>query len=94
MYAVIISIFKYFVSPDFRAASTSEKLQHIIEALNNPDAFVDWDSNLELNVNGHLRMWSKVLIEMIIMSLMQMVTNMIMLVPFWITGNKKFNNIN
>ena len=90
IYAILVTVLKYHLSSDFKSASISEKVQHVIEALNNPEAFTDWDSNLDLDVNNHLRIWSKVLIEMKVMCLMQVVTNLIMIVPFWITGTYSY----
>ena len=86
MYAIFVTLVKYCINDDFKFASKGEKLQHIIEALNNPEAFQDWDSNLDLDVNGHLRKWSKIMIKMVVMCLLKVVSNLVMLVPFWITG--------
>ena len=91
IYAILVTVLKYHLSSDFKSASISEKVQHVIKALNNPEAFTDWDSNLDLDVNSHLRIWSKVLIEMMVMCLMQVVTNLIMIVPFWITGTESLS---
>ena len=88
IYAFVVIMVKYYINDDFKSAPKSEKLQHVIEALNNPETFQDWDSNLDLDVNGHLRKWSKIMIEMVVMCLLQVVSNLIMLAPFWITGMK------
>ena len=85
-YAVLLAILKYFISEDFRAAPLEEKVQHILEALNIPEAFGDWDTDNEIDVNGHRMKWQKILIEMLIMVLLQFITNMALLVPFFITG--------
>ena len=88
IYGIVVTLVKYCINDEFKSVPKVEKLQHIIEALNNPEAFQDWDSNLDLDVNGHLRKWSKIMIEMVVMCLLQVVSNLVMLVPFWIAGKK------
>ena len=85
-YAIVTTSIKYSINNDFKSAPLVEKIQHIIEVLNIPEAFQDWDSILYLDVNGHMRKWSKILIEMMVMSLLQVVSNLVMLIPFLITG--------
>ena len=85
-YAVILTTIKYFFNNDFKKASIGDKFQHIIEALNIPEAFGDWDNDNDLDVNGHLQKWKKTLIEMIFMAFIQMISNLIFLIPFFITG--------
>ena len=89
LYAIILTIIKCYVNEDFQLASGGEKFQHIVEALNIPEAFKDWDENLDLDLEGHLKKWKKVLLEMMIMVFMQLLTNICLLVPFLITGMKK-----
>ena len=88
MYGLILTGIKYFLSNDFRSATVWEKLQHIVEALNIPDAFRDWDTDQDLDVAGHLSKWWKVLIEMLVMVFAQLFFNMTLLVPIWVTGMK------
>ena len=88
MYGLILTGIKYCLSNDFRLATFWEKLQHILEALNMPEAFMDWDSDQDLNVAGHKNKWWKVLIEMLVMVFAQLIFNMILLVPIWVTGMK------
>ena len=76
------------MSKDFKLASKTEKLQHIIEVLNIPETYGDWDTDLDQDVSGHKEKWKSILIETIIMSLIQVASNLAMLVPFWITGKK------
>ena len=57
MYGLILTTIKYCLSNDFRLATFWEKFQHIIEALNIPEAFSDWDGEQDLDVAG------KVIIE-------------------------------
>ena len=86
MYGLILTGIKYFLSNDFRSATVWEKLQHIVEALNIPDAFRDWDTDQDLDVAGHLSKWWKVLIEMLVMTFAQLISNLILLLPIWVTG--------
>ena len=67
-------------------ASLGKKLQHIIEAVNMPEAFGDWDSDNSLTIKGHKDMWNNILAEMMIMVGLQCLTNMILLTPLLITG--------
>ena len=85
-YGIILTLIKYFINKDFKKAANSEKLQHIIEALNMPEAFGDWDTDHDLDVDGHFKKWKRVLIEMFVMVLLQFITNMLLLIPFFITG--------
>ena len=94
MYGLILTGIKYCLSNDFRSATFWEKLQHIVEALNIPEAFKDWDTDQDLDVAGHLSKWWKVLIEMLAMSFAHLIFNMILLVPIWMTGMKLDMNKN
>ena len=88
MYGVILTIIKHILNNDFRSATFWEKLQHIVEALNIPEVFGDWDTEQDLDVAGYLKKWWKVLIEMLVMILAQLIFNMTLLVPIWVTGIK------
>ena len=70
--------------------SKGEKLQHILEAINMPEAFGDWDTDNDLDVKGHYKKWKQILAEMMIMVSLQLVSNMALLIPFFITGNITF----
>lgn len=94
-YALIITVIKCHVSKSFKSASISERFQHIVEAINMPESYGDWDTDLALDLDGHLKKWSQVLMEMLIMVLMQLISNMSMLVPFFIMGKYKlFDQLN
>ena len=90
VYALIIIFMKYKINSNFKSASMSEKFQHIVEAINLPEAYGDWDTDLGLDLDGHLKKWRSVLKEMLIMVLMQCISNLSMLVPFFVTGNTIF----
>ena len=86
VYAFTLSIIKYWINDKFRSASLGNILQHIIESLNLPEVYGDWDTDNNLDLNGHYKKWKTVLFEMCLMSLMQLITNLGLLVPFWVTG--------
>ena len=86
IYGILLAIFKCFYSKEFKEATKWKKLQHILEALNLPASYADWDSDPEIGIYRLQKKWSKVLGEMIIMVSLQFVTNMAMLIPFFITG--------
>ena len=88
MYGLILTGIKYCLSNDFRLSTVWEKLQHIVEALNVPEIFGDWDNDHDLDVAGHLNKWWKVLVEMLVMTSAQLIFNLFLLVPIWITGMK------
>ena len=86
LYAVTLTLIKKRMSTDFQSSALGKKMQHIIEAVNIPEAFGDWDTNLDLDVEGHRNKWEKVFIEMLVMVLMQLISNMFLLLPFLTTG--------
>ena len=57
-----------------------------METLNSPEIFQDWDADDDLDVNGHAEKWKQVLIEMLAMTILQFISNFMLLVPFFITG--------
>ena len=85
-YAASKVLIKCCINEEFEKASLWEKLQHILESMNLPEAYGDWDTNNELDVDGHFQKWWMVLVEMYLMVLLQLVSNLTLLVPFFITG--------
>ena len=85
---LILTIVKYSWNNDFRPATFWAKLQHIVEVLNIPEAFNDWDDDYDLDIACHLNKWWKVLVEMLVMVFAQLIFNLILLVPIWVTGMK------
>ena len=75
-YALVLVICKCLTSSDFKSATKWKKVQHILEALNMPESFSDWDSDLELDIHGLRKKWGNVLGEMLLMVAFQFVTNM------------------
>jgi len=86
-YTILVFLVKYSFNEDFRKASKWEKLQHIIETLNIPEAFRDWDTDHELDLDGHLQKWWNILLEMWIMGFLQLFTNFCFLIPFFVTAS-------
>jgi hypothetical protein len=89
VYGLLLTLLKQLINEDFRSASNGKRFQHILEAINIPDPFGDWDTDPNLDVQGHQEKWNTVLFEMRIMVLAQLISNMIFLIPFWITGKRK-----
>ena len=83
IYAILLALIKCCISKSFWKARRSDKLQHVIEVLNVPEAFSDWDSCDSDDPAIHFYKWKKVLLEMLLMVLFQVLTNLIMLVPFF-----------
>ena len=53
-YAIILLLIKNRYSKDFLLSSYAKRFQHIIEALNMPESFGDWDSEHNLDVQVKL----------------------------------------
>jgi hypothetical protein len=88
IYGLVLTAIKSCLNNEFRLATFGKKFQHIVFALNMPEAFGDWDDDQDLDVAGHLIRWWKVLVEMLVMIFAQLLFNMILLVPIWVTGMK------
>ena len=86
LYGIHLTLIKNCINKAFKMATLGKKLQHIIEAVNMPEAFGDWDGDNSLNIEGHKKMWNNILAEMMIMVGFQFLTNMILITPFIITG--------
>ena len=86
LYGIFLGCIKTCLNENFKAGSIGEKLQHIIEAMNIPEAYGDWDTDNRLSIEGHKKMWRKILLEMMVMVGLQFVTNIMLLIPFFMTG--------
>ena len=71
---------------DFKKSPMGEKIQHILMTLHCPEAYGDWDTDHDLDVAGHLKKWKSILTESLVMILMQCLSNLILLVPLFVTG--------
>ena len=59
---------------------------YLLESMTMPESYSDWDADPDLDVAGHLAKWHEVFAEMFIMVLMQLISNLIMLIPFFVLG--------
>ena len=51
----MLALIKYCTNNDFNTATIGAKFQHIIEAINIPEAYGDWDTDHSLDLKGHLK---------------------------------------
>ena len=86
IYGLGLTLFKHHMNDNFSKASHGKRFQHIIETLNVSEAFGDYDDDPTLDVIGHRQKWKKILHEMLIMTMLQFLSNLIMIVPLIITG--------
>ena len=89
VYALLLLLIKTKISDRFARSSWGEKLQHLIDVINVPDPFRDWDSeeNLEIRIHANpAELWKSTLIETFVMIGLQLLTNLLLLTPFWIAG--------
>ena len=72
-----------------------EKLQHVVEALNLPEVNNDWDVDNTLSIEEHKGLWKEILSEMMLMVGLQYLTNLMLLIPFFVTGKRSvfFNHL-
>ena len=81
----IALIVKLAMNKQFRNTSFGSKLQHITLIVNLPDNFGDWTSGG--GAIEDLRRRQKMhLVENCIMILLQFISHMLMVIPFWVTG--------
>ena len=86
VYALLLLLIKTKISDRFASASWGEKLQHLIDVVNVPDPYKDWDSEENLEIRMQAKLWKSTLIEMFVMIGLQLLTNLLLLTPFWIAG--------
>ena len=77
VYGLLLFLVKYFISPNFKSSTHREQLKQILKLFIIPE--VDGDS--------HTVKWK---LEMLLLSLMQIASDLILLVPFFVTGKKLF----
>ena len=65
-----------------------DKLQHVVESLNLPEVNNDWDVDNTLSIEEHKGLWKKILSEMMLMVGLQYLTNLMLLIPFFVTGTR------
>ena len=90
IHGVLITLIKRNLSPQFKAAKWTNKLQHILIANLFPDSFKDWeteDGNLKKeNVCDYRNARCAVTKEILTMILLQFMSNLTLLTPLFITG--------
>lgn len=89
VYACTIFLFKRRLSAKFALASWRSQLQHVVEGLNMPDIYRDWDEEDEEEdaTPESFRTRRKIIIkENIAMIIIHFFFNMMFLVPVFVTG--------
>ena len=86
IYGLTLTWIKNCMNNDFKKSPMGEKIQHILMTLHCPEAYGDWDTDHDLDVAGHLKKWKSILTESLVMILMQCLSNLILLVPLFVTG--------
>merc|ERR550517_811453 len=94
LHDLAIFAFKMATSIPFRKARWQTKLLHLLESTNVPDTFMDWDDNEEEEVEikktaeEYRSRWKSVLTETVGMVGLQMLSNLLMLGPIFVTTSK------
>ena len=92
LHDLAILVLKMATSTPFRKARWQTKLLHLLESTNVPDTFMDWDDDVEDEVEiektpeEYRKRWKSVLNETVGMIGLQMFSNLLMLGPIFITG--------
>ena len=91
-HAITIFILKMIVSSHFKETSWFNKIGHVVESLNVPDVYKDFDIDLdpeeEKTPEDYKEAYNSVLKETLWMTSLQMVSNLILLVPLLVAGDK------
>ena len=96
LYGLLLLAIKCCINKGFYEASKIDKLMHVVGALNLPEAYGDWDDDANLSMMEHKQRWRETLLEMLLMVALQYITNLLLLIPVFITGTKfiYFNHCN
>ena len=91
LHGVAIFILKEKVSEHFKLSSFTKKIGHVVQSLHVPDVYKDFDVDLspERDPFEFQLSYDSVKKETFWMSFLQMVSNLLLLVPLLITGEKK-----
>ena len=91
--AIAIFTVKMIVSSHFKETSWFNKIGHVVESLNVPDVYKDFDIDLdpeeEKTPEAYKEAYNSVLKETLWMTSLQMVSNLILLVPLFVAGDRK-----
>ena len=88
LHLLIISITKILTVPNIRKERKFDVFTHIIENLNFPFPYKDWDVDYQSNVDDYKKKLKEVNTEMAWSSGFNMLFNALMFTPFWWTGYK------
>ena len=77
LYGLLLALIKYFISQNFKSLNHKEKLKHVLKLM----------IISEVDGDCHTVKWK---LEMLLLSLMQIASDLILLVPFFVTGKKCF----
>ena len=96
LYGVLLLAIKSYINKGFYEASKIDKLVHVTGSLNLPEAYGDWDDDNNLSITEHGQRWKAILSEMLLMTALQYITNLMLLMPLFVTGSIfiYFNNCN
>ena len=78
IYCLLLTLLQYFLSPDFRSSTHGERVKIVLKLFFIPEA----------NGDCQTREWK---LEMLLLGLMQVVSNLILLVPFFVAGKNVFD---
>ena len=77
LYGLLLALIKYFISQNFKSLNYKEKLKQVLKLM----------IISEVDGDCYTVKWK---LEMLLLSLMQIASDLILLVPFFVTGKKHF----
>ena len=80
IYCLLLTLLQYFLSPDFRSSTHGERVKIVLKLFFIPEA----------NGDCQTREWK---LEVLLLGIMQVVSNLILLVPFFVAGKNIFDFI-
>merc|ERR1719464_488978 len=75
IYCLLLTLFQYFMSPDFRSSTHGERVKIVLKLFIIPEA----------NGDCQTREWK---LEMLLLGLLQVISNLILLVPFFVAAHQ------
>ena len=78
IYCLLLTLLQYFMSTDFRSSTHGERVKIVLKLFVIPEANGDFQT----------REWK---LEVLLLGLMQVVSNLILLVPFFVAGKNIFD---
>merc|ERR1719341_872483 len=92
LHGIAILILKMKVSSHFKSASWLNKIGHVVESLHVPDVYKDFDVDMnpkeERSQEDYRKSYDSVLKETLWMTSLQMLSNLLLLVPLHVTASK------